>query len=427
MRWRNPPPANNTGGETAIKKFAVFWTSQAFSLIGSAVVEFALAWYLTRETGRATVLATALLVALLPPIILGPFIGPLIDRWDRKKIMIISDGAIALMTVGLVLLFFTGEIEIWHIYVAMVGRSVGQTFQGPAMQAAVANIVEEKHLTRAAGLTQMLNGVINIAAPPAGALLMEALPIQSVLSVDIITAAFAIGCLFFIKIPNPVRTTLSLKLNVFKDMAQSFRYIWSTFGIRIMVLMVSIYCFFATPAYNLFPMLVNNHLGGDVIKLGILNMVFGIGLVAGGLALGVWGGFKKRILTSATGSATQGFLMICLGFVTLQLFPVAVACLFLMGVGVSFASAPLSAILNSVVAKDMQGRVFSTMGAVSSAMVPLGLAVAGPLADATDVKVIYFIAGAVLLVSMPLGLLSKSQRDYEKPAEAVQQSTAPNT
>jgi MFS transporter, DHA3 family, macrolide efflux protein len=378
------------------------------------VVEFALAWYLTKTTGQATVLATALLVALLPPIVLGPFIGPLIDRWDRKKIMMISDGAIALMTVGLVILFYTNTIQIWHLYVAMVGRSIGQTFQGPAMQAAVANIVPEKHLTRAAGLTQMLGGIINIAAPPAGALLMEALPMQSVLSVDIITAVLAIGCLFFIKIPHPERTTLTLKLNIIGDMVQTMRYIWSTFGIRIMVLMVSIYCFFATPAFNLFPMLVNKQLGGDVLKLGWLNMLFGIGLVAGGLVLGTWGGFKKRILTSATGSAAQGLLMIILGFTTVQLFPMAMVCLFFLGVGVSFASAPLSAILNSVVAKDMQGRVFSTMGSFSSLMVPLGLAVAGPVADAFGVRVVYWVAGAVLLATMPLGLLSRSQRDYEK-------------
>lgn len=390
------------------------WISQAFSLVGSAVVEFSLAWYLTRETGSSTVLATALLVALLPQIVLGPFIGPLIDRWDRKKIMIYSDLAIALMTVGLVILFFTGVIELWHIYVAMVGRAIGQTFQGPALQAAVPNIVPEKHLSRAAGLTQTLSGIINIAAPPLGAFLMEALPMQSVLAVDIGTAALAIGCLLFIKIPHPERTTLTLKLNIIGDMVQSLRYIWSTFGIRIMVLMVSIYCFFATPAYNLFPMLVNKHLGGDVLKLGWLNMVFGIGMILGGIVLGTWGGFKKRILTSASGSTLQGLLMICLGFTTLELYPMVIACMFLVGLGVSFASAPLSAILNSVVAKDMQGRVFSTMSSISSAMVPLGLAVAGPVADAFGVRIIYFIAGVILLCTMPLGLLSRSQRDYEK-------------
>jgi DHA3 family macrolide efflux protein-like MFS transporter len=395
------------------------WISQAFSLVGSAVVEFALAWYLTKKTGSSTVLATALMVALVPSIILGPFIGPLIDRWDRKKIMIFSDLAIALMTLALVILFYTGDIQVWHIYVAMVGRAIGQTFQSPALQAAVPNIVPEKHLSRAAGLTQTLNGMINIAAPPLGAFLMEMWPMQSVLAVDISTAVVAITCLFFIKIPHPERTTLSLKLNIIGDMVQSLRYIWSTFGIRIMVLMVSIYCFFATPAYNLFPMLVNKHLGGDVLKLGWLNMVFGIGMILGGLVLGAWGGFKKRILTSASGSTLQGLLMICLGFTTLELYPMVIACMFLVGVGVAFASAPLSAILNSVVAKDMQGRVFSTMGSISQAMVPLGLAVAGPVADAFGVRIIYFVAGVVLLCTMPLGLLSRSQRDYEKPVDKL--------
>ena len=399
-----------------MKKFFVLWSSQAFSLIGSALVEFALAWYLTRETGSATVLATALLVALIPAIVLGPFIGPLVDRWDRKKILIYSDISITLMTVVLVILFLTKNIEIWHIYVGMVGRAIGQAFQWPALGASIAMIVPEKHLSRATGLTQTLNGIINIAAPPAGAFLMEALPMQSVLAVDIITAIIAVACLLFIKIPQPARTTLSVKINIIGDMMQSFRYIWSTFGIRIMVLMVSIYCFFATPVYNLFPVLVYKHLGGDVLKLGWLNMMFGVGMIFGGLLLGTWGGFRKRILTSASGSTLQGILMVVLGFTTLKLYPLVMVCNFLLGVGVSFASAPLSAILNSVVAKDMQGRVFSTMSAISSAMVPLGLAVAGPVADAFGVRIIYFIAGTILLLTMPLGLLSRSQRDYEKPS-----------
>ena len=299
-------------------------------------MEFALAWYLTRETGRATVLATALMVALLPQIVLGPFIGPLIDRWDRKKIMIFSDLSTALMTVGLVILFYTGAIQIWHIYAAMVGRSIGGTFQGPALGASIPMIVPEKHLARAAGLSQTLNGIINIAAPPLGAFLMEALTMQQVLAVDIITAAIAITCLLFISIPQPERTTLSIKLNIIGDMMQSFRYIWTTFGIRIMMLMVSIYCFFATPAYNLFPMLVNKHLGGDVIKLGWLNACFGVGMILGGLLLGTWGGFKKRILTSAAGSSLQGLLLICLGFASIKLFPFVIVVNFFIGVGVAW-------------------------------------------------------------------------------------------
>jgi DHA3 family macrolide efflux protein-like MFS transporter len=173
---------NISPGRIHIKTFFVLWSSQAISLIGSAVVEFALAWYLTKETGLATILATAMLVALIPQIILGPLIGPFIDRWNRKTIMIFSDLAITLMTVGLVILFLTHTIQIWHIYVAMAGRAIGQAFQFPAMMAAIPNIVPKKHLSRATGLNQTLQGAVGIAAPPLGAFLMELLPMQKVLA-----------------------------------------------------------------------------------------------------------------------------------------------------------------------------------------------------------------------------------------------------
>ena len=138
------------------------------SLLGSALVEFALAWYLTIQTGSATILATAVMVALLPQVILRRFIGPLIDRWNRKRIMIGADLAIALITVGLVLLFYLDTIQVWHIYVAMIARAIGQSFHFPAMQATIPLIVPAKHLVRISGLTQMFQGIINIAAPPAG-------------------------------------------------------------------------------------------------------------------------------------------------------------------------------------------------------------------------------------------------------------------
>ena len=112
-----------------MKKFFVLWTSQAASLFGSAVVQFSLPWYLARETGSATVLATAVMVALIPSIILGPLVGPFIDRWSRKKIMIYADLYTALLTLVLVALFYTGTIQIWHIYAIMIGRAIGETFQ----------------------------------------------------------------------------------------------------------------------------------------------------------------------------------------------------------------------------------------------------------------------------------------------------------
>jgi DHA3 family macrolide efflux protein-like MFS transporter len=381
--------------------------------MGSALVEFALAWHLTRETGSATVLATAMLVALLPQIVLGPVIGAFIDRWNRKTIMIFADLAVMTITVGLVVLFFTGAIQVWHIYVAMAGRAIGQAFQFPAMMAAVSNIVPEKDLARASGLTQTLQGIITIAAPPAGAFLMEALPMQRVLSVDIITAVIGVGCLLAITIPHPERTTLTAKGSVIPDMVQGFRYLWSSRGMMMLMGMVAMLGFFSTPAFTLLPVLVNEHLAGDVLKLGWLNSAFGVGMIAGGIILGAWGGFKRRIMTSFLGILIIGISLFGLGFTSVSLFMFALAVSLLLGVGISLGNAPFMAIIQSVVAKDMQGRVFSLVGSISSVMVPFGLAIAGPLADAIGIRWLYFISGVAFIVIILLSLFSKSLLNIE--------------
>jgi DHA3 family macrolide efflux protein-like MFS transporter len=400
------------------------WFSQAFSLIGTVVVEFALAWYLTRETGSATILATAMLVALIPQIVLGPFIGPLVDRWNRKKIMIFADLSIAVVTLGLVLLFLTDTIQIWHIYVAMVLRSIGQTFHFPAVLASVATIVPEKHLTRAAGLNQMLQGVVSIAAPPLGALLMETLPMQGVLAVDIGTAVIAVGFILPLTIPQPEKTTLGEKASIIGDMVQGFRYLMARRGLTMLMWLFALLGFFTGPAVSLFPMLVNLNLGGDVLKLGWLNAVMGIGNISAGLLLGVWGGFKKRIFMLLLGLLLIGITNVGLGFTSERLFYFILVDSFILGVGITMTDAPFLAIMNSVVAKDMQGRVFTLINSLSGLMIPIGLAIAGPAADYMGIEWIYFICGGAFLIITLLGFFSKSLMELEKhPPEEEQSST----
>jgi len=361
-------------------------------------VEFALAWYLTLKTGSATVLATAMLVAFLPQIILGPIIGPFVDRWNRKRIMILADSGIALITVGLVILFFTGAIQVWHIYVAMVLRAAGQSIHFPALQASITLIVPEKHLSRAAGLNQMLQGIIGIAAPPAGALLMELLPMQGVLAVDIFTASIAVGCLLMVFIPQPERTQAAAKATIMADMLEGFRYVWSWRGLRILIGISAILGLFLTPAFTLLPILVNNHLGGGVVIKGRMESALGVGIIAGGLLLGVWGGFRKRILTAVMGIIIGGVSTIGLGFTSIAWYMLGLAACFLIGFGLTLANGPIMAVLQALVAKDMQGRVFSLAGSLSAIMTPMGLAVAGPVADALGIRSIYYIAGAVVVM-----------------------------
>jgi MFS transporter, DHA3 family, macrolide efflux protein len=405
-----------------MKKFLVLWISQAVSLFGSAVVEFALAWYLTIQTGSATVLATAMLVAFLPPIFLGPLIGPLVDRWNRKLIMISADLFIMLMTVGLVVLFLTETIQVWHVYLAMVLRAVGQSFHFPAMQAAIPMIVPEKDLSRAAGLTQMLQGVITIAGPPMGAFLLGILSMQWVLSVDIITAIIAVGCLTLILIPQPARAVSAARTSVVSEMMEGFRYIWNWRGLTMLIGLSAIVMFFLMPAFTLLPILVTTHLKGEVLRLGWLNSAFGFGMIAGGLLLGAWGGFKRRIVTGLVGVLVAGAATIGLGFTSMSLFLLGVTCCFLVGMGLSFGNGPIMAALQSLVAKDMQGRVFSLMGSVSSIMTPLGLALAGPLTDAIGISTMFYVAGAATVIVSLGAFFIPSLMNLEKTPESAQQA-----
>ncbi len=151
------------------KRFFLIWTGQAFSLLGSGLVQFALVWWLTRTTGSATVLAGATLAALLPEVFLGPFAGALVDRWNRRLVMIFADAAIALVTFGLVILFWQGNIQVWHVFVALFIRSLGGAFHWPAMQASTSLMVPDDQLARISGINQALRGGMNIIAPPLGA------------------------------------------------------------------------------------------------------------------------------------------------------------------------------------------------------------------------------------------------------------------
>jgi MFS transporter, DHA3 family, macrolide efflux protein len=404
-----------------LKKFFVLWSSQAFSIFGSSVVGFALAWYLTKETGSATVLAMAMMVSIIPGVVLGPFIGPFIDRWNRKKIMIFGDLATMLLTLVLIVLFYTKTTQIWHIYVVLAGRAISGSFQGPALSASIPMIVPEKHLVRASGLNMTLGGIINIIGPPAGAFLMEALSMQWVLSVDIITAMIAVSCLLPLRIPQPPHTTLTTKFNVIGDMVQGFRYLASWKGLLFMIILCSMMNFFVAPVNSLRPLFVTNYLGGDVLKLGWLGTAFGVGVIAGGLILGAWGGFKRRIFTCLIGLMIWGISITAFGFITESLFFMGLALMLIAGFSLAMNNASVGAILQATVARDMQGRVFTLVGSVAGAMMPLGLVIAGPLAGAIGIRTIWYISGISILVLAIAGFFSHELMSIEsrKPDEKL--------
>jgi DHA3 family macrolide efflux protein-like MFS transporter len=416
-----------------MRKFFIVWTGQAFSLFGSALVQFALAWWLTKSTGSATVLATATLVALLPQVLAGPFVGPLVDRWDRKRIMIVADLAIALVTAGLVALFVAGVIRPWHIYLAALARGLGQTFHFPAMQAATPLLVPKEHLARVAGLNQGLQGAIAVVAPPVGALALGLLPVPAVLAVDIVTAAIAVSCLATVAIPRPEPSaavvagaaTAPGRRGVLADMAAGIRYVRAWPGLVLLMAMAAILNFFLVPTSSLLPILVMKHFGGGPLQLSWLEAAMGVGLVVGGLGLGAWGGFKRRMHTSLLGVSIAGAGIGAVGLVPAGLLGVAVALMFIAGTALSLANGPLFAVMQATVAKDMQGRIFTLVGSLSGAMMPLGLAVAGPVSDVIGVRTWYLVAGAVTVaMAVGAGFVPSLMRIEDHAAELARESPA---
>ena len=395
-------------------------------MFGSSVVGFALAWYLARETGSATILSTAMLVNLLPQVILGPFIGPFVDRWNRKQIIIFSDLVTALLTLVLVVLFHTGDIQILHIYVIMAGRSIGGSFQGPAFSASIPMIVPEKNLVRANGLNMTLRGANNIVAPLAGAFLIEAIEMQWVLSVDIITAIIAIGCLLPLLIPQPPRTVSVIKPDYFTEMKQGFRYITSRRGLLYLIILDGVLSFFAAPANALLPLFVTNYFGGDVLKLGWLQTASGIGIITGGLVMGAWVGFKRRIVTTLVCIMVQAVSVFVFAFTTESLFYVAVALRLISDLMGAMLLAPWQAILQSVVAKDMQGRVFSLERSLSVLMMPLSLAIAGPVADIVGLRPIWYVSAATIFIVTGLAFFSRDLMNIEEKKTAEEPVTDNN-
>jgi DHA3 family macrolide efflux protein-like MFS transporter len=384
--------------------FFTIWGGQALSLLGSQLVQFALIWYLTVETGSATVLATASLVGLIPHVVFGPIVGTLVDRWNRRHTMLIADTVIALATIVLAILFAMDRAAIWHIYLVMFIRSLAGGFHGNAMGASTSLMVPVEHLTRIQGINQMLNGGLNVIAAPLGAILLEILPLQGILAIDVITASLAIMPLVFIHIPQPNRIKYqeaqgTQRTSVWQDFKEGFRYMMGWPGLLIIALMAVVLNFILTPAFSLLPLLVKDYFGGGAMELGWVNSAAGIGIIIGGFLLGVWGGFKrKKIMTTFFGLLGMGAgILVMAQAPPTNVFWIVGASL-LVGIMQPIANGPIGGVMQSIVAPEMQARVFSLLGSFASGMTPVGLMIAGPISDRIGIQSWFFLGGSLCIL-----------------------------
>jgi DHA3 family macrolide efflux protein-like MFS transporter len=275
------------------------------------------------------------------------------------------------------------------------------------MQASTSLMVPEKYLSRVAGLNQALQGLAAIIAPPLGALLLDTLPMQSVLAIDVGTAALAVVSLFVVHVPQPERATTGqdvVQRSVVADLREGVRFLRGWPGMMMVIGIAMIVNLLLHPALSLQPLLVTDHFGGQALELAWLQSAFGIGFVAGGITLGAWGGFKRRALTGGLGLALGG-----LGFALVGLAPtgalwLAIGAMFFAGFMMVIVNGSIFAMLQAVVPPEVQGRVFAVVLSGSGVMAPLGLSIAGPVADVMGVRA-WFVAGGIVMTAMGFGTL----------------------
>jgi MFS transporter, DHA3 family, macrolide efflux protein len=382
-------------------RFFAIWSGQAVSLVGSQLLGFALTWWLTELTGSATVLATGMLAMVLPQVLLGPFAGALVDRWNRRLVMIASDTVTALTALWLAYLFWSGDIAVWHVYAATLVRAIAGCFQWPAMQASTTLLVPDKHLTRVSGLNQSMQGGLSVIGPPLGALLLKALPFQGIMLMDVATALLAILPLCFVRIPQPVRAApvgalaAAPRTSIWSDLRDGLRYVVGWPGLVGVMVMAMILNFVVNPAFTMLPLLVTKHFGGGALELSWLEASWGIGLVLGGLLLTAWGGFKRAIVTALSAIVLEGIGIAVIGLAGSDALWLAIASMLCVGVLNALVNGPFHALLQASVAPDMQGRVFTLVGSLAAAAFPVSLLVAGPIVDKVGVRP-WFVAGGVI-------------------------------
>jgi len=405
--------------------FFTIWTGQAFSLLGSALVGFALIWWMTETTGSATVLATAAMFEFLPKVLAGPLAGTLVDRWNRRHVMLVADTVTALATALLIYFVWAGNLQIWQIYLVMAVRSTAGAFHTPAMMSSTSLMVPEEQLTRVQGLNQLLLGVINVAAPVLGALLLAFLPLHSVLAVDIGTAALAILPLLLIFIPQPEVNPASKEeaAGVWEDMRLGFSYVWRWKGLRNIIFLAVLINLISVPAITLMPLLVKNEFGGAAMEVATMQSSWAVGFLVGGILLSTWGGFRRKILTANLAMFGTAIGLLMVGFAHNIAFEMAIAGIFIAGAMNVLMNGPAFALLQTVVADDMQGRVISLVLSLAGAMTPIGLLIAGPVAERTGVSPMFLFASLIFIASGVFTYLNHNVRNIEDAYETSRTET----
>lgn len=394
-------------------QFFTIWTGQAVSLITSAILQMAIILYLTETTGSALILSLASLVGFLPYAVLGPFIGVLVDRYNRKHIMILSDLVIALAAAILALAALSGELPVWLVMVILFVRSVGTAFHTPSLSAVTPLLVPQDMLAKCAGYSQAIQSVSLLLSPALAAFLYMAWNLTAVIALDVAGAVIASLTVAWVKIPGLTKPQQTEPLHFFKEMKEGFLALRSNKGLFALLWIGFLFTFIYMPINALFPLMSMEHFEGTAFHVSVVEIAFALGMLAGGLALGALGALKNRYLMIAASIALIGLGLAVSGLLPPSGFLLFAASCLVMGFAAPFYAGVQTALVQEKIQPQYLGRVFSLLGSVQGLAMPLGLILSGMFADGIGVSRWFLVSGMLLLSVAMLAFMLPAMRKLE--------------
>lgn len=383
------------------------------------IVQYAIIWYLTEMTGSATVLSYATILGMLPMVLLSPFMGPLIDRWNKKLLLMITDGIVAIFAIILSLVgTFSAEFPIWLVFISLFVRSVAQTFQMPTIQSILPTIVPESELTKVNGQLGMVQSANFIIAPALGAFLFAIVPMNQLILLDVLGAILGIGLLLFVAIPKII--SQGEKVHLLTDTRFGIQQLVANKGLWLLSLIGAAFTLIFMPAASMYPLMTMEYFNRSVGDAGLIEMVYALGMLAGGAIIGIFGKWKDRMkpifaayavigvtigLSGILPATSKGFIY----FIILNAFA---------GFATPYFNTLLMAMIQQSYDPKYLGRILGVLNSLMSITGPVGLIFAGPLADKIGVEKMFLLAGVGTLICGIITFIIPATRNYDKELQA---------
>ena len=378
-----------------LKNIILFLSSQTISLFGSSLVQYAIMWHITLTTESGLMMTLYIICGFIPTFILSPVAGVWADRYNRKMLIILADGLIAVATLVLAILFFMGFDAIWLLFVMAAIRAFGTGIQMPAVGAILPQIVPKEKLTKVNGVNGSIQAVIMFVSPMVSAALLALASLEIIFFIDVITAAIAIVTLLsFLKISVHEKAMEKQTTSYLNDFKQGIQYVNNHVFLKQFFFFFAVFFVLMAPAAFLTPLQVTRSFGGDVWRLTAIEIAFSIGMMAGGGIIATWGGFQNKIKTLGFASIIMGVCTFALGIV--PIFWIYLIFMGVFGIAMPIFNTPAMVLLQEKIEEDYLGRVFGVMGMVSTSMMPLGMLLFGPIAD--YIKIEWLLIGTGILI-----------------------------